>query len=500
MSGTERTSGIDRRTFVAGAAAGSIAAVLPKPAVADTRINPTYALPMNRWVVTNQSQPWRLADQVRISARTDEPGDVELQLDTLLQAMEGFGACFNEMGWDAISLLPRSDQDAIFAELFGDSGMGFSLCRMPIGANDFARDWYSYDETPNDFALKNFSVAHDDTTLVPFIKRAQRVRPDLKLWASPWSPPAWMKVNGHYASIPNRPGRPDNGLRPEQRGAEGTDMFIQDDRYLAAYALYFGKFIDEYAKRGIRIGMVMPQNEFNSAQPFPSCCWTPAGLARFLPHLGREMERRGVEVFFGTLERPDDRLFEAVYEDQAAAAVIRGVGVQWAGRGAIPFLNHNHPTLRFYMSEQECGDGKNDWRYAGYAWNLMKHYLTNGCSGYNYWNVALVNGGISRWGWAQNSLLSVDQSTRTYKWNHEYYLLKHLAGLVRAGARRVSAVSWTGYDDVLAFQNLDGSLAIMARNPTNAPMPLRIGVGKAIVETVLPADSFGSILLSGASQ
>ncbi|WP_404337010.1 glycoside hydrolase family 30 beta sandwich domain-containing protein [Sphingomonas sp. MMS12-HWE2-04] len=210
------------------------------------------------------------------------------------------------------------------------------------------------------------------------------------------------------------------------------------------------------------------------------------------------MARRDVEVFFGTMERPDDRLFEAVYADQAAASVIRGVGVQWAGRGALPFLAHNHPSLRFYMSEQECGDGKNDWRYARYVWSLMKHYLSNGCSGYNYWNIALVDGGVSRWGWAQNSLFSVDRATRRYRWNHEYYLLKHLAGIVRPGARRINAISWTGYEDVLAFRNRDGSLAIMAHNPTNAPMPLRIGMGKAMVEQTLPPNSFASLLLPPA--
>lgn len=490
-------AGFSRRGFVGLAGAGVVAASLPAAARAATGGTQTYALPFGRWAVTTQARPWQVsgADQ-RFSRRTDEPGDVELQPEGGFLPFEGFGACFNEMGWDAISLLPRADQDAIFAELFGDAGMGFALCRMPIGANDFARDWYSYDETPGDFDLAHFSTAHDDQTLVPFIKRALHVRPDLRLWASPWSPPSWMKTNGHYASVPNRPGWPQNGLRADQRGAEGTDMFLQEERYFAAYARYFGKFVDEYARRGIRIGMVMPQNEFNSAQPFPSCCWTPTGLARFLPHLGREMGRRDVEIFLGTLERPADRLFENVYADQAAAAVVRGVGVQWAGRGALPFLARNHPSLRFYMSEQECGDGKNDWRYARYVWSLMKHYLSSGCTGYNYWNIALVDGGVSRWGWAQNSLLSVDRATRRYRWNHEFYLLKHLAGLVRPGARRVGAVSWTGYEDVLAFRNVDGSVAIMAHNPTGAAMPLRIGMGKTMVEQVLPPDSFASILLA----
>ena len=83
----------------------------------------------------------------------------------------------------------------------------------------------------------------------------------------------------------------ENGLRPEQVGDEGTDMFILEEPYLRAYARYFGRFIDAYRELGIPIEMVMPQNEFNSPQIFPSCTWTPGGFTQFLRHLGPEMQR-----------------------------------------------------------------------------------------------------------------------------------------------------------------------------------------------------------------
>jgi glucosylceramidase len=136
-----------------------------------------------------------------------------------------------------------------------------------LGANDFSLDWYSYDEVPHDFVLEHFSISRDLETLVPFIKGALQYQPDLKLWASPWSPPTWMKANKHYAAKPSEPDMPPNGLRPDQVRKEGIDQFIQDDRYLSAYAAYFERFIQNYAKQGIRIGIVMPQNEFNSASP-----------------------------------------------------------------------------------------------------------------------------------------------------------------------------------------------------------------------------------------
>ena len=98
---------------------------------------------------------------------------------------------------------------------------------MPVGANDFSRDWYSYDETPGDFALATFSIANDREALVPFITSALAEQPGLKVWASPWSPPTWMKTNGHYAAAMSRTPGVENGLKAEQVGREGTDMLIR---------------------------------------------------------------------------------------------------------------------------------------------------------------------------------------------------------------------------------------------------------------------------------
>ena len=259
-----------------------------------------------------------------------------VQTDAPLQAIEGFGACFNELGWTSLSALTAADRDSVLRELFAPGvGASFTLCRMPVGANDFSRDWYSYDETDGDFALEHFSIANDLETLVPFIQAALAHQPALKLWASPWSPPTWMKTNQHYAMAMPGPWQKgvENGLRPDQVGNEGTDMFIQEERYLRAYAAYFGRFIDEYRELGITIGMVMPQNEFNSAQVFPSCTWTAEGLARFIAHLGPEMAKRGVAVFFGTMERANEQLVDVSLQDPAVAPLRQGRGLPVGGQG-----------------------------------------------------------------------------------------------------------------------------------------------------------------------
>lgn len=263
--------------------------------------------------------------------------DLTVSLDNQVQLIEGFGGCFNELGWTCLAHLKDDDRESIFHELFAPGvGANFSLCRTPVGANDFSRAWYSYDEVIGDFALDHFSIANDLETLVPFIKLALRYNPSLRLWASPWSPPSWMKRNGFYAEASQPSDRPPNGIRPEQLGKAGVDMFVSEDRYYTAYANYFGQYIDTYKEQGIGIGMVMPQNEFNSPQPFPSCTWTPESLARFIRYLGPVMSQRGVDVFFGTLEQSDPALLEAVIDDLKAAKYIRGVGVQWAGKDALP--------------------------------------------------------------------------------------------------------------------------------------------------------------------
>ena len=89
-------------------------------------------------------------------------------------------------------------------------------------------------------------------------------------------------------------------------------MFIQEDRYFSAYSAYIARFIEAYRSQSINIEMVMPQNEFNSAQVFPSCCWTPEGLARFISFLGPEMQKLNVDVFFGTMERPNEKLVDVL--------------------------------------------------------------------------------------------------------------------------------------------------------------------------------------------
>jgi glucosylceramidase len=444
------------------------------------------------WVSTTENSSWEAQANIQIQNEAGSDFDAEIFPDKPLQQISGFGACFNELGWTSLSFLPETERNDIFEELFRPGkGANFTVCRMPVGANDFSLDWYSYNETDGDFDMNNFSITSDEKTLAPFILQAKKYNPELTLWASPWSPPSWMKYNRHYAC---RPDSRVNDLEGDPHtNLEGSNMFIQEAEYLKAYALYFGKFIDAYAEKGIRMDAVAPQNEFNSCQNFPSCTWTASALTEFVgQYLGPEMEKRQVKIIFGTMERPDWKMVDTALTDPLAKKYITAAGFQWAGKKAIGDVHRNYPDLPLYQTEQECGNGKNDWTGAVHSWELMEHYLSNGASVYDYWNISLAKGGISHWGWAQNSLIVVDTTARSFAYTPEYYAMKHYSHYVLPGAQRLET---SAYDHLLAFRNTDGSIVIAIGNFEEQDKTLKIKVNGQTIHPNLKANSFNTFLI-----
>ena len=219
-----------RREFLSAAGSSALALAAAPAGTAHAAATTTRSTPAaatagpgtqaigTQWISTTAHAPWRSLSGVERSAVPPNLFDVDLEirLDDPQQVIDGFGGAFSEKGWLALQALPAAVRESALDALFAPGkGASFSLGRTPLGANDVARGWYSYDETPGDFALEHFSVANDRDTLIPFIRAARARRPDMKIWASPWSPPTWMKTNGHYAMAPAWPGQSANGLRPK---------------------------------------------------------------------------------------------------------------------------------------------------------------------------------------------------------------------------------------------------------------------------------------------
>lgn len=247
------------------------------------------------WVSTTNDERWTQQGNLALKdAESNAPFDLAVTGDTA-QIIDGFGGCFNELGWDALQMLDKQTRDSILQELFvPEKGFNFTICRMPMGANDYSRRFYSYNETPGDLAMNNFSIAHDTSGLLPYIKEAMKYNPRLNVWASPWCPPSWMKTNNHYAC---RRDTVQNDLPESSQGEEGITQFIMKPAYLQAYALYFSKFVEAYRAEGINIYAVHVQNEPNSCQVFPSCIWNAASLRDFIgKNLGPQFEKQNLNT------------------------------------------------------------------------------------------------------------------------------------------------------------------------------------------------------------
>jgi glucosylceramidase len=179
--------------------------------------------------------------------------------------------------------------------------------------------------------------------------------------------------------------------------------------------------------------------------------------------------------------------------DPEAGRYIGGLGVQWAGKNALPALHGRFPKLVVYQSEQECGDGSNSWAYTTYCWQLMKHYLRSGANAYMYWNISVDEGGLSTWGWAQNSLVSVDDAAKSFRYNHDYYLMKHLSHFVEVGAKRVETSGTC--DDALGFVNPDGGLVFLLRNAAQHEQFVDIRAGGRMATVRLLPDSISTVTM-----
>lgn len=380
--------------------------------------------------------------------------------EKIKQSLKGFGGCFNEIGWDVLSKLDEGTRKDILDNLFTEKGLNFNMGRLPMGASDYALEWYSYDEVSGDNALKNFSIKRDEEYLIPYLKEALKRKPKMSLFASPWSPPTWMKTKKAYNF--------------------GSLKF--DEETLKSYADYFVKYVQEYEKRGIKIEQLHIQNEPHADQKFPSCMWTGKEMRDFIKnYLGPAFEKNKIdtEIWLGTINGPFadyqipgygapfsqfyDQCVNTVLSDKDARKYLSGVGFQWGGKHVIEQTELSYPEIRLMQTENECGDGRNTWTHAEYVFGLFWHYFSHSVESYIYWNMVLPQGGISTWGWEQNTMITVVPETNEVVYEPEYFVMKHFSHFIKPGAKRIETKGhWTS--NSIVFMNPDGEIVIVVGN------------------------------------
>ena len=440
------------------------------------------AAPPLTLVTSTRDAYWKTDGQLtELSSGT---ADVTIDDRVVAQPWVGFGGTFSERSGDALSVLSPSDQQAALGLLFGRDGLRFTYGRVPIGASDYAIDRYTLDESPGDTSMAGFSIERDKQKLIPYIKAALAAAPELHLWASPWTPPTWMKSNNAF----------DGGTMNE------------DDATLEAFALYLTRFVEEYAKQGIPIEVVHPQKEPNLGLDFPSCIWSASAMTHLIGgHLGPMFAAHDVkaQIFLGSLSEDDHsgralEMITAVTSDATSMAYVKGFGFEWQGLGLLASVkptglpvwqdNHNVGNLPWDLFNPTAAP--NDHLYALTSWEFIRDWIAGGVNAYFTSNMILdsVGVGIGELVWPQNALLVVDRASKQLIVTPAFYVFRHISAFVDPGARVIG----TSGGDALAFKNPDGSLVTILFNSGAAKSTI-VAIGGKKLQLDMPASGWATI-------
>ena len=458
-----------------------------------TDANPCGAPNASQLVVSAPGAYWRT--DVPLAEATRASADLTVDVTATAQTWEGFGGAFNEMGWYYLSLLSETDRDFAIRLLYGVDGARFAFGRIPIGASDYALDRYTLDETPADFSLAGFSIARDRQWLIPFVKAAQAVRSNIRFWASPWTPPTWMK---------QEPFSPGNVVSPFDGGT-----MKDDDLTLQAFAQYLVRFVQAYAQEGITIEAISPQNEPGYSGTYPTCGWAPATYAKLVgQHLGPAVAGAGLttKIMLGSFNggKGDTDIIGAVMGDSAARRQIDLLGFQWGMLGRVGDASKSY-RRPIWQTEHKCGNypweeddfvaslAPNDDAYAVESWGLIRDWIKAGVTAYSAWNMVLDTTGISidtTRAWPQNALLTVDTTLGTLNITPTYWVFRHLSQFVVPGAKVLA----TKGGDAVAFRNPDGSVVVVMYN-AGAPKTMILDVAGKPLGFAMPATAWATVVV-----
>lgn len=394
---------------------------------------------------------------------------IDLNVEQKYQEMEGFGAALTESSaYVLMTHLSQSERTNVLKDLFTteNRGIGISFVRITMGASDFSLSDYTYNDLPagqTDTSMQSFSLGQDLQYLVPLLKEILLVAPDLKIMATPWTAPAWMKSNVSLTG-----------------GGKLKPSFYQ------AYASYFVRYLSEMNKQGIPISSITIQNEPLHEAAYPSLSMSASEQLEFIKsHLGPAMEVANLStqiiIYDHNWDRTDYPL--EILDDPQARKYVAGSAFHCYGGevGAMSMVNQAYPDKGIYFTE--CSGGLWSQNFGNnLAWNTENLFVgapRNWSKTVLLWNMALdENNGPQNGGCADcRGVITVNSNTAVLTKNVEYYLLGHTAKFIRPGACRVETPSTRNLGvSQVAFQNQDGSMALIAYNHLQNSISLSVNV------------------------
>jgi glucosylceramidase len=402
------------------------------------------------------------------------------------QTFLGIGGALTDASAETFYKLPTASQQELLQAYFDpQAGIGYTLGRTHIHSCDFSSESYTYVKD-GDQKLDSFDISHDLKYRIPFIKAAlAKAGPQFTLYASPWSPPAWMKDNNNMLH--------GGKLKPED---------------YEPWARYFGKFIQAYEKAGVPIWGVTVQNEPLASQTWESCIYTAEEERDFIKnHLGPALRDAGLQDK-KLIIWDHNRSFlypraSAVLDDPDAAKYVWGVGFHWYvddDFDNVKQVKEAYPQTHLLFTEG-CNApfeaGKiNDWNWGEAYGKSMIHDFNNGTEGWTDWNVLLdEKGGPNH---VQNFCFApVHADTRTGKltYMNSYYYIGHLSKFIRPGAKRIMSSSTTDKLLTTAFLNPDGTIAVVVLNLSGQPVFFNVSLGGQATRINSPARSIITVVI-----
>ncbi|MDQ2760006.1 MAG: glucosylceramidase [Actinomycetota bacterium] len=396
------------------------------------------------------------------------------------QRIGGFGAAMTDTSaWLLDRELGRypATRAALFGALFGAGGIDLGFLRVPIGASDFTHDGkpYTYDDLPrgrSDRTLSHFSIAHDESYVLPALHQALAIDHGIQILATPWSPPAWMKTNDSLDNVRHRGKLAPSAARP--------------------WAQYIVKFVQAYARAGVPIAAITPQNEPTNPTTYPGLELPESSEAKWLAHdlepaLGAARlhpEIYGNDYGWG----PRGTAYAKALASGAAARTLNGIAWHCYFGTPAQMSEMHREAPRLDEIVDECSPGIIPFPISEAVIGSVRNWAGTVA----LWNLALdphggpvqpPNGGCH----SCTALASVDERTGAISLGLNYFQLGQASAFVRPGALRIESnhfVSYrykrpganlvtSGLDDV-AFLNPDGSRVLLAYDNSSSAISFAV--------------------------
>jgi glucosylceramidase len=470
-------------TLVLFAMASTATRATPTPT--PTPSQPPAAIATAVTTSSDGAEPMRTLD---IEAQSSASGDLDISVDHSLeeQRIEAFGAAMTHSSAALLSDMSAQERTALFEELFAPDGAArLTVLRLPIGASDFVDgDAFTFNDLPpgeTDWGLDRFTIDPDRRAMIPMLQEVLAINPDLRLIASPWSPPAWLKTGGSL---------------------EGGRL-LDEDRAYETYANYLVRFVEEYRAAGLDIDYLTVQNEPQLRYPdgYPGTDMPYWQAARLIEALGAMLETAGLDTRILGFDHnwelnSADAATTPPGEDPAyrypadllhtpAAEWVNGIAFHcYSGTAeAQSRLWEQFPDIEIWVTECSGSRAPEDSLQKAFAdtfaWqstNLLIGALRNRASGVLTWNLVLDEfSGPHRGGCETCSGVVTLSSDGTITRNAEYYLLAHAARYVPPGSVRIESASVDAELRNVAFETPDGSTVLLVWNPADAPRAVVVG-------------------------